>query len=591
MRGSLSFYLFISWAALGIGGVIGAQEPHRMLEPVIVVEERPFRDWRWRRDSTWGWISVGSHLMDLLSQQSGLYLRDYGGQGALKTVSLRGLSPTLTVLTFQDFPIRQPQLGLVNIAPYYLGGLSEVSFRMGGDLRHHPGGAGGIDLLLRPQRKHHYLEGRIGSYGEAALEALVERPAFLWHLRSLSALNQYPYDEPGRGRMTSAQYEILQSGAVYQRGRWESTLWGFRSVQMVPGPVGPYGPRLPPEFLQEWQILPTLWYRGQWAVGLQAHWSHLFYRDYLGVANPTRQISFQAQLARTWQFGRHHLDVQGYGAQDHLYSERIGIGFSPIRQIVQREGAFWSRLNGPLKSLRYRIEGRLNALARFRPLWSVLINVEWRKWGVEVLRGGRYPSLYERYWIGYGRPDLRPERFWQVQLYGGWQQGPWEVRLTSTAAWVQDRILAIPLSPVRWQAYNLGYVRSLSLEASIGYTGPTRQAKLSMSYTQAQDFSVTRGRPLPYVPPWIGSLFFSQRVGHFLLLYQAEVVSQRPISLAPGPLNELTPYLLHSLSLRWWVQDGFVVLSLSRWAWRTYQVIMSYPMPVRLVSLEWRWNF
>jgi len=79
---------------LGIWGMIWAQGPHTVLEPVLVVEEGLFRCWRRRPDSTWVWISAGPHLMDLLSQQIGVYLQDYGAQEGLKTVSIRDPPPT-----------------------------------------------------------------------------------------------------------------------------------------------------------------------------------------------------------------------------------------------------------------------------------------------------------------------------------------------------------------------------------------------------------------------------------------------------------------------------------------------------------------
>jgi hypothetical protein len=67
------------YEALGIWGMIWAQGPHTVLEPVLVVEGSLFCCWRRRPDSTWVWISAGPHLMDLLSQQkiNGVYLQDY----------------------------------------------------------------------------------------------------------------------------------------------------------------------------------------------------------------------------------------------------------------------------------------------------------------------------------------------------------------------------------------------------------------------------------------------------------------------------------------------------------------------------------
>lgn len=553
--------------------------------------QRPLGLYTWRVDSLGGWRVVGSHLSQLLSQVEGLYIRDYGGEGALKTVSLRGLSPTLTVITFQNFPIRQPQLGIVNIAPYFLGGLSELTYSGRGELAHHPGGAGRIDLRIRPGMPVAWGEGRLGRYGEAAVESAMGRAHFIWHGGALTTLNRYPYDAPAKGRMTSAAYRLLRSGLVLARGAWEATLWSFGSEQEVPGPIGPTGPRLPPEYLREWQLLPTLWYRGKWAVGVQGHYSQLGYRDYIGLFSLTRQYSGQAILRREWRWKGQEITALLYGAVDELHSPRIGIGFVPIGRIRQGEAALWIQVQGTWRGWQYRAEGRLSWLQRFKSLPGTLLHIERKTWGLEAMQGVRWPSLYERYWIGYGRWDLRPERFYQVQGYAHYKWQAWSFRSALTAAWVRDRILTVPLSPVRWQAYNLGYVRTLAVETHLSYATSYTQGRLALTYTRAQDFSVTPGRPLPYVPPWIATLWLSRRLKWLEALYQIELVSERPISLAPGALNRLSAYQLHSLKVQCTLASSVLVLELSRWAKQSYAVISGYPMPIRQVALTWRWRW
>ncbi len=546
--------------------------------------------YEWRPDSLGGWQVTGSHLSQLLSQVEGLYIRDYGGEGALKTVSLRGLSPTFTAITFQGFPIRQPQLGIVNIAPYFLGGFSEVVFSGGGELGYHTGGAGRIDLATRPGSYRRWIEGRLGRYGDAALETTIGQERILWHTGALTTLNRYPYDYPAKGIMNSAGYRLLRSGLVVRQGQWEGTVWGFGSSQEVPGPIGPYGPRLPPEYLQEWQAMPTLWYHSKWSLGLQTHHSRLFYQDYLGLMVCTYQHSMQGMLRRSWLWKGQTITTLLYGARDYLQSPRIGIGFVPLHRIRQTELGVCLQGKGSWHKWHYRWESRLSWLERFRPDIGALIQVERRYGGIEGMRGLRWPSLYERYWIGYGRWDLRPERFYQVQGYGRYQWGPWSFRTTLTIAWVKDRILTVPLSPVRWQAYNLGYVQSLAAEIRLSYTTLHTQAHLSFTYTRAQDFSVTAGRPLPYVPPRVGLLWINRHLGPITLIYQGEFISERPISLASGALNMLPPYLLHSVSIRWRLAHSLITIHLSRWTRQSYAVISGYPMPIRQVALEWRWK-
>ena len=50
------------------------------------------------------------------------------------------------------------------------------------------------------------------------METLIERPSLLWHVRGLSVLNRYPYDEPRRGLMSFVEYELSQLGLTYKKG-------------------------------------------------------------------------------------------------------------------------------------------------------------------------------------------------------------------------------------------------------------------------------------------------------------------------------------------------------------------------------------
>jgi len=97
------------------------------LPAVLIQEERALRTKRWSADSG-SWPVGGTQVAQLLAEAEGLYLRDYGGHGSLKTVSLRGMGAPLTAVCFQGLPLRQPQLNLVDLAPFYLVGVKEVRF-------------------------------------------------------------------------------------------------------------------------------------------------------------------------------------------------------------------------------------------------------------------------------------------------------------------------------------------------------------------------------------------------------------------------------------------------------------------------------
>ncbi|MFN7053243.1 MAG: TonB-dependent receptor domain-containing protein, partial [Gemmobacter sp.] len=122
-----------------------------------------------------------------------------------------------------------------------------------------------------------------------------------------------------------------------------------------------------------------------------------------------------------------------------------------------------------------RAEGRVTAFTCFAPQLSGLVRAQWRALGIELLRGVRYPSLWERYWVGYGRPDLPPERSLQAQVFVQASREGWGWYGAAFVAQTRNRIVTVPLSPVRWQAYSLGYVESWGVEGRLSYTAPRWQ--------------------------------------------------------------------------------------------------------------------
>ncbi len=559
------------------------------LDTVRIEAEHSPTERLWAADSVWGWKAPGFHLTQLLAQAEGLYLREYGGQGALKTIAFRGLAPSYTAITFQGFPIRQPQLGIVDLSPYYLGGLSAIRLETGGDIAYQPGASGRIDLILRPQSRKSQLNAILGAYGEAALEGLIERPGWHGQLRTLTVQNNYTYDRPARGRLDNAAYRLLQAAGIWSHGGWTWTTWGFLSTQEVPGPVGRLGPLWPPEHLRQARAIQTAWYETvHQALGLQLIADRLRYQDFQGQISSSQQWVLQGLWRRELLFRNHRLTLQVWGVADYLISDRLGRGYWPFRAYRQGEGALWVRWTGPLGRWVYRLEGRLSGLTGMG-LWpGGLVAVSNDHVGACVLRGIRFPSLYERFWIGYGNPDLAPERFFQVQGWGRFRRGCWRAYMGLTAALVQDRIVAVPLSPVRWQTLSLGHSRNLSLEARLTYQAKSWEGGLVYTYTLAQDFSLTSGSQLPYVPPYLAAVWLTWTRGAWALSLQLQYVSWRYTSLAGGYLNFLPPYVVPNLTLGYRKPPHQLAVLLYSWGPHTYEVIKGYPMPTRAWRLEWR---
>lgn len=76
-----------------------------------------------------GAVSVG----DAVKNMAGLTLKDYGGVGGMKTVSIRGLGSQFSALTIDGVSVNDAQNGQIDLGRYSLGGVSYISLSQGQD--------------------------------------------------------------------------------------------------------------------------------------------------------------------------------------------------------------------------------------------------------------------------------------------------------------------------------------------------------------------------------------------------------------------------------------------------------------------------
>ncbi|MCS7189146.1 MAG: TonB-dependent receptor [Bacteroidia bacterium] len=577
------FWLLIWLLSKGAAQKDSLQGREYFFPSVKIVEEAPLRLKRWKADNT-GWNVPGTHIVQLLAQVEGVYLRDYGGQGSLKTLSIRGMGAPLTAVSFQDLPLRAPTLGIVNLAPFYLSGLREVCFSGGGQLAVSPGAIGILSLRWYPESYRRRVAVQVGSFGELALDALYENPTWLIQAAALSVENNYDFSEPVVGRRDSASYQYVQGAFSYKKRRTQYTFWAYQGRQQVPPPivVGVVGG--PAEFLSQSQLIQSgEFYIGPLLLRLQHAAEYLKHIDIVRMQGWSHLHSLQAHLIREWRPPTSLWQgyVSLYGAVDQVWSNRMGKGFVPLSRLHQAEIASIMALQRNLGKGYIRAEGRLTSLSRFSPQFSLLIRGGIKYLGMELLRGVRFPSLWERYWVGYGNPFLPPETSLQLQLFLEKRIKGWNFYGALFMVQTRNRIVTVPLSPVRWQAYSLGYVISQGAEGRWVYDKGDWKVWGSGTYLIARDYSFTQGELLPYTPPYTASWGLLYKPKRWVLSYQGQYISWRLSGLAVTSYTILKAYLLHSCLVRYIYKRHGLEIGIENLANASYQIIQGYPMPGR----------
>ena len=72
-------------------------------------------------------------ITDALRMFSGTNIKDYGGIGGLKTVSVRSLGAAHTAVDYDGIPVSNTQAGPVDISRFDINQISELKFTIGSD--------------------------------------------------------------------------------------------------------------------------------------------------------------------------------------------------------------------------------------------------------------------------------------------------------------------------------------------------------------------------------------------------------------------------------------------------------------------------
>lgn len=206
----------------------------------------------------------------------------------------------------------------------------------------------------------------------------------------------------------------------------------------------------------------------------------------------------------------------------------------------------------------------------------------------------RAPSFTEQYYLNYGNANLRPERSISVDI-GAVYQFSERFLADGTLFLIEtkDLILSVPRSPVSWSAMNVGRARSRGAELGASGTLLDDCLRLRLAWTQmdASDESsgIFHGKELPYSPRQTASGVCQVKVGEVTCGVIVSYSSYR-YSLPSNSVESLLP--------GYWLAGGnvayqFTVASVRAVATAQvqnlfdaeYQGIRNYPMPGRSFRL------
>lgn len=462
---------------------------------------------------------------DALRRLAGVNLRDYGGAGGLKTVSVRGLGAAHTAVCYDGLPVTDTRGGETDLGRFDIGRLSAVSLSVGDAAQLlvpvRMLAAATLDVSsFRPGRSEtpHGRAGlRFGSFGMVAPSLSFSFPAGRRTTLGAGgdfyyARNDYPftlrngrYATRERRKGSRMQDYALELDMLRETGRdgvWTAKArWGDNH-RRLPGQVVLYADENDERLRESEAFVQTLWRQSFGRLSLMAGGKFDF-RD-------SRYADIDAQYAGG-AFRQRYRQRESYATAGAAYDWRrfslayaLDYGRSALRgdrktdsrvrrdalqqalSLRYRQARVEVTARAVLHNARDRREGGASArgVGRLTPSaslsWLALRRsggggsvCEWR-WRAFAKESFRMPTFTESYHYHAGSTDLRPEKARQLgagtTLFLSRPSGrPVSLSLTADGYLnrISDRIQAIPRTLYVWQMLNVGRVRGMGLDLTL----------------------------------------------------------------------------------------------------------------------------
>lgn len=461
-------------------------------------------------------------ISSALHRMPGVTLRDYGGAGGLKTVSVRGFGAQHTAVMYDGVALSDCQSGQIDVSRYTLNDVSGLSLVIGDNddifipAKNAAAAASlHISTMSVPTADlstHAHAQIKIGAWGYTNPFVKIEKN--LSEKLSLGLVGDYIYAE------NNYPYTIMnvteKVSARRQNSRMNS---GHAELNMT--------------YRQKADNMLTLkayYYDNSRRLPGMVHYYVNASREQMRDQNAFAQMSWRGSLSEKVRMavtGKFNYAMTDYkdpsypgGIKDHQYwqreayasasvlytpADRWALAYSADYAFNNITGSDVSTYRDPLRHAILQSAtakfstGRITAMTRL--LYSIYENgakrgdsaddvshlspslsINWRLPGSELLFLRlsykdifRSPSFNELYYEHYGSTRLKPERTNQLNLGATWRHAYDKTSAFTLTAdiyynKVKDKIIAVPYNMFVWTNINMGRVRTIGVDATAAVT-------------------------------------------------------------------------------------------------------------------------
>lgn len=592
---------------------------------------------------------LGLHdVADAVRHFSGVSVKDYGGIGGLKTVSVRSMGAQHTGVSYDGVSVSDCQSGQVDISRFSLDNVSELTLTIGQTDNIYQAArafasAGVLNIqTAKPDFQdspfHVYANLKTGSFGLANPSVLYSQR--LSRKSSLSVYGEYLRADgnyPFKMWNGNSLIDSKRNNSDIRTYRAEATFYTaftakqdlqikaylFDSERGLPGGViydNPYAA----ERLSDKNYFGQFRYENRFndRIKLQAlgKFNYSWNRDYNNEASgitDDRYRQTETYLSATL-WAEPVKDLSFSVAQDFVYNylhttldqcqypQRYTVLTAVAARYRHRKFSATASLLNTFITENVRIGTAADDRKRLSPAFSL----SWKPFDAAGLRLRlsykdifRTPTFNDLYYLIIGNSGLRPETTRQGNFGVTWSSSRLGcldfISLSADAYYnkVNDKIVAVP-SMFVWRMMNVGKVETVGVDLNLSAECRiSRQIKCYLTgnynFMQAEDVtdpsSKTWRNQIVYTPRHSGSGSLTVETPWANLSYNVTYASERYTLAQNLPQYRIEPYADHGLSLsrklQWKRHQLRIQVDALNLGNKNYEIIRFYPMPGRNYKL------
>ena len=463
-------------------------------------------------------------IEDALNRFSGVNIRDYGGAGGMKTVSVRGLGAQHTAVAVDGVILSDAQTGQIDLGRFNLSSVEQLGLVVGDDFDLlQPARAAAASATINistfspfaqnggsesRKRMLHLEQGSFDRYGVNArwAERITRKLAFSAMGNYLFSGNDYPYtlqnglitthEHRNNSRMNSFSGELNTYWDAGKRSLVDGKLYYYDNNHHLPGIVVYYNPVNNEKQHDRNAFGQVRWLKGwnnKWTTQLigKYNWQESRYVDVSNIYpdGAWRQdywqreayVSALVSCAPARNIGLSYAADYSYNSLNSNQKTNHDVSrHSLLQSMTMNYRLGRLRLSGRLLASLYfneadgvtaardvaRLTPSVGASFQLLPREQLYVRLFYK----DIFR---VPTFTESYYYHLGNPDLSPERTHQLGAGLTFQKRishTWTLlKITADAYYnqVKDKITSVPYNLYIWRTLNLGKVEAKGLDLTL----------------------------------------------------------------------------------------------------------------------------